>query len=121
LLTEICPLARVGVGGRDRRSNLVSPMPYLLSIVGFNSTRTAGRRTAADDHLAHTFNLRERLAMTVDAASIICPLLSVDEVNDRMMMGSRTIHFPVVGIRRQVGREVASAALIAACTSPRRR
>ena len=37
------------------------PMPYLFSAVGFSSTRTAGQRTAAHDHLAHAAHLRQLL------------------------------------------------------------
>ena len=66
----------------------VNAMPYLLTVSGFISTRTAGSAPPPTVTCPMPATCDSFCAMMVDAASYICPCVYVLEVRPRIMIGA---------------------------------
>ena len=63
-------------------------MPYLLSVCGLSSTRTAGNELPPTWTWPTPCNCESFCAMIVEPASYICPCVIVSEVSARIMIGA---------------------------------
>src|SRR6266705_122551 len=112
------PLGRLALAAACAARTSSSPIAYLLSAVGFSSTRTAGSDAPPTVTWPTPSAWEIFCARMVEAASYISPRSSVSEVSARIMIGA-TAGFTLryVGLRGRLVGSWLLAALIAACTS----
>ncbi len=65
-----------------------SPMPYLYSVAGLSSTRTAGSEDPPTVTCPMPLSCASFCARIVEAASYIWPCVRDSEVSDRIMIGA---------------------------------
>ncbi len=82
------PLGRFALVALMAARTSSSPIAYLLSAVGFNSTRTAGSELPPTVTWPMPFTCESFCASMVDAASYIWPRSSVAEVSAMIMTGA---------------------------------
>ena len=87
LLTDNWPFGVLALVAAIAVRTCSRPMPYLFSIDGFSSTRTAGSAPPPTSTWPTPRICESDWAITVEAASYIWPLLSDDEVSARIMIG----------------------------------
>jgi hypothetical protein len=82
------PLGRLALAAASAARTSSSPIAYLLSAMGFSSTRTAGSEAPPTVTWPTPSAWEIFCARRVDAASYIWPRSSVSEVSARIMIGA---------------------------------